>query len=66
MKISVEVESRDGSSYSYVMFEEATAVYIETTSGLAMRQDGDLPGYRITEASDDPEARRVPGERPKA
>lgn len=50
MKISVEMKDKDGVKYSYVLFEEANAVYIETHNGLEMRQDNDLPGYRVTEA----------------
>lgn len=50
MKISVEMKDSDGTKYSYVLFEEANAVYVETENGLQMRQDKDLPGYRITEA----------------
>lgn len=49
MKITVECKV-DGTKYSYVLFEEASAVYIETENGLEMRQDSDLPGYRVTEA----------------
>ena len=50
MKISVEMKRDDGTSYSYILFDEACSVYIETENGLEMRQDRDLPGYRITEA----------------
>lgn len=50
MRISVELKRSDGSSYSYVLFDDASAVYVETENGLEMRQDSDLPGYRITEA----------------
>lgn len=52
MKISVEMKDKDGTKYNYVLFEEANAVYVETENGLQMRQDNDLPGYRITEAGD--------------
>lgn len=50
MRITVELKRNDGSSYSYVLFDEACSVYVETENGLEMRQDKDLPGYRITEA----------------
>ena len=50
MRISVEMKDSNGVSYSYVLFEKANAVYVETENGLEMRQDSDLPGYRITEA----------------
>ena len=49
MKITVEMKKSD-ESYSYILFEEACAVYVETENGLTMRQDNELPGYRITEA----------------
>ena len=49
MRISVEMK-KDDETYSYVLFDEACAVYVETDNGLEMRQDKDLPGYRITEA----------------
>lgn len=50
MRISVEMKKADGTSYNYVLFDDACAVYVETENGLEMRQDKDLPGYRITEA----------------
>lgn len=50
MRITVEMTRTDGTSYSYVLFDEACAVYIETENGLTMRQDADLGGYRVTEA----------------
>jgi hypothetical protein len=50
MRISVEMKKANGALYSYVLFDEACAVYVETENGLEMRQDKDLPGYRITEA----------------
>ena len=49
MRITVEMK-KDGEKFSYVLFDEACSVYLETENGLEMRQDPNLPGYRITEA----------------
>ena len=49
MRITVEMK-KDEESYNYIIFDEACAVYVETDNGLEMRQDNNLPGYRITEA----------------
>ena len=50
MRITVELKRDNGDKYSYVLFDEACAVYVETENGLEMRQDKDIAGYRITEA----------------
>ena len=51
MKVTVELMTNDG-VIQYTMFEEANRVYVTpSTNGIAIQQDSDLPGYRISEGA---------------
>ena len=51
MKVTVELKTADG-IIRYTMFEDASRVYIEpSTNGIAIQQDNDIQGYRISEGA---------------